>query len=491
VGELHAIFGQWLGQRTRWEAYHALQRAGIPASGHPTLDEVLASPQLAARDYWRTVRTPSGRELRVPGAPARVVATAGPVAHGARQDDAWKPGALRVVDLSMGWAGPLVSNVLAFFGADTIKVESHKRFDWWRGSRPPGDDPTVALHERSHVFNAVNRGKRGLTLDLTTPRGRELALELIDTADVVVENFSAGVIEKLGLTYETLSARNPRLVMLRQPAWGSTGPESNYFAFGNTIEGMSGLTALMGYEGGAPTMLSNAFGDPVSGLSGLVAVLAALHARERDGRGRCIEAAQLESFLPMVAQELIDYQRTGELAPRRGNARDGIAPCAAFRCAGEDRWLVIDVRSDDEWQRLATLIGEPWALDAALRTSAGRWQRRAELESQLGAWTAGQERDELDARLAAAGISVSPVRTEPDVLASAMAATFFEPQEREYVGLHLYPGLPMSTAAGRLPAGVPAPTLGEHNDEILAAMGVGAEGRDALREEGIIGERPA
>src|SRR5690606_16894940 len=145
---------------------------------------------------------------------------------------------------------------------------------------------------------------------LATERGCELLKSLVAGADVLVENFGAGVMERLGLGYDVLSADNPGLIMLRQPGFGSTGPAASYLAFGNTIEGMSGLTALMGYEDGPPMMMSNAVGDPVSGLSGSIAVLSALAARERDGRGRLLECAQLEGFLPLVSEELIAYQRT-------------------------------------------------------------------------------------------------------------------------------------------------------------------------------------
>src|SRR5690606_14301816 len=186
----------------------------------------LASPQLQARKSWREVTTPAGKRFRVPGTPFRW-RDGSPSGKTTLPDDGpWRPGALRVVDLSMGWAGPLAGHVLAALGADVIKVESHTHFDWWRGSRPPGDGAGLQLHERSHVFNAVNRGKRGITVNLATPAGNQLARDLIRGADVVIENFGAGIIEKLGLTYEALSADNPGLIMLRQPGFGSDGPEA-------------------------------------------------------------------------------------------------------------------------------------------------------------------------------------------------------------------------------------------------------------------------
>ncbi|MGH2633627.1 MAG: CoA transferase, partial [Tepidiformaceae bacterium] len=361
IVELDSYLQPWLAERTRFQAYHDLEAAHIPSSPLPDMAEVLDSPQLRARNSFRGVTTPRGRTYRVPGPPARVLAEAEPTPGQERPDGPWRPGRVRVADLSMGWAGPLVGFNLASFGADVIKVESHTHFDWWRGSRPPGDDPAQRLFEHSHVFNASNRGKRGITVNLATPRGRELALRFIGTADVLIENFGAGVLEKLGLTWDVLSAANPRLIMLRQPGFGSTGPEANYHAFGNTIEGMSGLTALMGYPGGPPMMMSNAFGDPVSGLLATVAVQAALAARERDGRGRLIECAQLEGFLPLVGEALIAYQGTGEVPPRRGNERPGHVPSGAFPCSGEDRWVAIDVESDAQWAALATVIDAPWA----------------------------------------------------------------------------------------------------------------------------------
>ena len=186
-----------------------------------------------------------------------------------------------MVELAMGWAGPMAAHLMAAMGADVIKVEGPERYDWWRGARAPGED-TDNLFERSHVFNSVNRGKRGVTIDFSTAEGRRELLALVEDADVLIENFQAGVLERHGLSWEVLSERNPALILIRQPAFGSTGPESDYRAFGNTIEGMSGLTSLVGYPDGLPTMMSNAMGDPVSGLNATIALQAALRANPED-----------------------------------------------------------------------------------------------------------------------------------------------------------------------------------------------------------------
>ena len=480
----------WLQNRTRWEAYHELQANRIPSSGHPDMEEVLDSPQLRHRKSWDSVQSPDGRTLRVPGALARVRAESAP---GTRRSTAgpWRRGALRVVDLSMGWAGPMVTLNLAAMGADVIKIESHTHFDWWRGSRPPGDE-ALGLHERSHVFNTANRGKRGITLDLASDRGREVAIELISTADVLIENYAAGVIEKLGLAYEVLSERNPPLIMLRQPGFGCDGPESGYVVFGNTIEGMSGLSSWTGYEDGPPTLRSTAGGDPGSGLGGTVAVLAAVAAQHRDGKGRLIECAQLEGFLPLVSEGLIEFQLTGEVPRRRGNVRPGHAPSGAYH-AGEDRWVVIDVLDDAQWERLAGEIGEAWALEPSVALLADRQARRGEINARLGAWVAAEGSDAVLEACLRAGVPASLVNNEAEVLGlePLLVSDFWQGMEREPVGFHLHPTIAYSAAGERPLPATPAPLLGQHTDEVLEAMGYSDTDRARLAAEGVTGRVPA
>lgn len=477
----------WLAERTRWEAYHELQAARIPSSGHPDMAELLASPQLEARSSFDTVTTPSGRSLKVPAAPVRVRAEAGPAAAPARVAP-WRDGALRVVDFSMGWAGPMVTFNLASMGADVIKVESHTHFDWWRGSRPPGDNDNLGLHERSHVFNTTNRGKRGIALDLTTDKGREIALDLIATADVMVENYAHGVIEKLGLTWEAVSQRNPALIMLRQPGFGSYGPESGYVVFGNTIEGMSGLSSLLGYEGGPPTMLSNACGDPVSGLGGTVAVLAALEGRARDGKGRLLECAQLEGFLPMVSEALIRYQESGEVPARRGNLRLGHEPSGCF-ALGDDRWLVIDVQTDEQWSALADATGNSALQARGFQTSEGRAAQRREILQAVQEWVTSAQESGVAAACETAGVPCSRVLNESEVLGlePLIASGFWHGMEREPVGFHLYPTVPYSREGVHPMTEVPAPYVGQHSDEVLEALGYTYDARSELINAGVTG----
>jgi crotonobetainyl-CoA:carnitine CoA-transferase CaiB-like acyl-CoA transferase len=200
-------------------------------------------------------------------------------------------GKLRVLDISMGWAGPLVGQMFAEMDAEVIKVEDTHHFDWWRGSlsmAPPEMQPI----ERAAVFNTANRGKRGVTLDLASVRGIEILKRLIEVSDILIENFSPGVMDRLGLAYEAVRAINPRLIMISMPSFGSDGPESNARGYGNTVEAMAGVTGLTGYHDGDGQRytLSNALGDPVGGLHGVFALMVALRERERSGRGQLIES---------------------------------------------------------------------------------------------------------------------------------------------------------------------------------------------------------
>jgi crotonobetainyl-CoA:carnitine CoA-transferase CaiB-like acyl-CoA transferase len=224
-------------------------------------------------------------------------------------------GKIRVLDLSMGWAGPLAAQLLAEMGAEVIKVEDTHYIDWWRGSLSMGP-PELQVHERAPTFNSANRGKLGVTLDLGNPRGIEIVKRLASISDVLIENYSPGVMARFGVDWDALTPLNERLVMLSMPSFGYGGPETNSRGYGNTVEAMAGVTTLNRYhDAEQPYTLSNALGDPVSGITGAFAVLAALHERQRTGRGQWIELAQVEAAIPLLAEPIIDLQLTAA-APR-------------------------------------------------------------------------------------------------------------------------------------------------------------------------------
>jgi crotonobetainyl-CoA:carnitine CoA-transferase CaiB-like acyl-CoA transferase len=400
---------------------------------------------------------------------------------------------LRALDLSMGWAGPLVTQLLAEMpGVEVIKIEDTRNYDWWRGSHamaPPEMQPI----ERAPTFNTVNRGKLGVTLDLSHPRGIKILKRLVKISDLLVENFSPGVMARLGLPYAALAEINPRLIMLSMPAFGADGPECNARGYGMTMEAMAGVTGLCTYRGeDRPYMLENALGDPVTGLNGTFAIMCAIHERKRTGRGQQIEIAQVEGVIPLIGPQLIEYQLTGEPPPRLGDRHLHHAPHGIFRCAGDDSWIAIAVEDDTQFRAFATLLGAPHlAADPRFAAESDRKAHEdvlaAELNLLLQSWNA----EELAEKLSRAGIPAGSVNSAPQVLADPQlsARGFFVPVDRAVVGTHLYP----SSAAHLTPldSARPAPLLGEHNAQVMRELlAMDAAELEQLERDGIIGTRP-
>lgn len=401
---------------------------------------------------------------------------------------------LRALDLSMGWAGPLVTEMLAEMGVEIIKVEDTRRFDWWRGSlsmAPPEMQPV----ERSSVFNTANRGKLGITLDLGDPRGAAILDKLVAVSDVLAENFSPGVMERLGLSYARLRARNPRLIMLSMPAFASDGPEAGHRGYGMTIEGMAGVTDLCRYhDSDRPYTLSNALGDPVSGLHGTLAVLAALRERRRTGVGQWVEVAEVETVVPFVAEALLDCQLSGSVRAPVGNRDRCKAPHGVYRCRGEDSWIALGIEREAQWPELLHALGlEHLRGDARFAEMAARKRNEDALDAEIGRAAAGASAEELARRLEAAGIAAAPVQSPPAVLADQqlLSRGFFVPIERKAAGTHLYPGPVARLSATPLRADSPAPLLGEHNDYVLGRLaGLGEAELRELERAGVIGWQP-
>jgi crotonobetainyl-CoA:carnitine CoA-transferase CaiB-like acyl-CoA transferase len=400
-------------------------------------------------------------------------------------------GKLRVLDISMGWAGPLVGQMFAEMGAEVIKVEDTRHFDWWRGSlsmAPPEMQPI----ERAAVFNTANRGKRGVTLDLASVRGIEILKRLIEVSDILIENFSPGVMDRLGLAYEAVRAINPRLIMISMPSFGSDGPESNARGYGNTVEAMAGVTGLTGYHDGDGQRytLSNALGDPVGGLHGVFALMVALRERERSGRGQLIELAQVESLIPFVADAMLDFQFTGKVPAVRGNRHREHAPHGIYRCAGDDNWIALACESDEQWRSLADALG---IVDQRFAIASDRKANEDALDAELSRAIANLSADDCVARLRDADVLVAPVNSAPAVMADPQiqGREYFVAIDRAVVGTHLYPG-----AVARLPdtplrADTPAPLLGEHNRQVFAdLLAMTDEEITELERSGVIGSSP-
>jgi crotonobetainyl-CoA:carnitine CoA-transferase CaiB-like acyl-CoA transferase len=400
-------------------------------------------------------------------------------------------GKLRVLDISMGWAGPLVGQMFAEMGADVIKVEDTHHFDWWRGSLSMAPSEMQPI-ERAAVFNTANRGKRGVTLDLASARGIEILKRLVEVSDILVENFSPGVMDRLGLGYDAVRAINPRLTMISMPSFGSDGPECNARGYGNTVEAMAGVTGLTGYHDGDGQRytLSNALGDPVGGLHGVFALMVALRERERTGRGQLIELAQVESLIPFVADAMLEYQFTGKVPEARGNRHREHAPHGIYRCAGDDNWIALACETDEQWRSLAIALGID---DRRFASASDRKANEDALEAELSRALAPLSADDCVARLRDAGVLVAPVNSAAAVMADPQIQSreYFVAIDRAVVGTHLYPGAVARIPDTPLRADVPAPLLGEHNRQVFAEILEMSDDDIAdLERSGVIGSTP-
>lgn len=428
---------------------------------------------LPHQEHWRHRRAFSGFS------PAGALAPAGPARSrfDGHRVPRWESTAaagplsgLRVLDFSMGWAGPWATRTLADLGADVVKVESRRHPDWWRGweADDGGDPPTI---EVAASFNAVSRNKRGVALDLTTPEGHKTAKALIARADVVVENFAAGVLDKLGLGQNLQRRLRPGLISISMAAFGASGPLSSLRAYGSTVEQASGLPFMNGCDGWPPSLQHVAFGDPVAGVYAVTAVLTALAARDRLG-GANIDLSQVACLFELSADGIIAQQISGAL-PRTGSRRRRRAPSCVSRTESDDDWVAVSVDSEDCWQGLCHVIGRgEWATATRLATVEGRIERADTIEQAIAAWTASLTADGAVARLQAAGVPAAPVKRPTSLGADAQlcATGFWERLERRYVGEHTLGASPFRFDGARPLARRPAPTLGEHTSEVLAEL---------------------
>ena len=398
---------------------------------------------------------------------------------------------IRVVDFSMGWAGPICTRTLADLGADVIKIEATQYPDWWRGVDRRPAYVLEQMYEKSVRYCIMNRNKRGITLDLTRPKGLALAKRLLADADLVVDNYSVEVLPKLGLGYDVLSKINPKLVMMSMSAFGAGSVHRDCRAYGSTLEQGSGLPSVVGDPDGPPVMSHTAFGDAVGGLNGAVAVLTALIHARLTGQGQFIDLAQIECMMPFAAPWIVAHSIDGKPPTKHGNRHPDFVPHGCFRCDGEDNWVVVAVSDDAMWPRLARLLGrEDWTTDAALKTAAGRRAVEAEIEAAITAWTSARDADAAMAALQAEGIASGVARLPIDLLDDPQlhARGFIQQVDRAFIGKHPQPSMPFREGDAPFAIRSVPPTLGEHNREILSGMlGLSDAELEELAREGIIG----
>ena len=406
---------------------------------------------------------------------------------------------LRVADMTAFWAGPIISHPLALLGADVIHVESAQRPD---GIRMAMTRPMTApgWWESSPYFNGTNTCKRDLTLDLAKPAGREAMLKLIAECDVLIENYSPRVMGQLGLDYETLRAIRPDLVMVRAPAFGTSGPWENRVAYAPIIDEASGLAWVTGTPEGRPQVVGAA-SDSVGGMHGTVALLLALEHRRRTGQGMLVETPQIGAALNVSAEQVIEFSAHGVVLNRMGNRSWTVAPQGVYRARDRvssfdgvppDDWVAISVETDAQWAALCEVIGSAeLAEDEALRSVEGRRAHHDRIDAALSAWCAPRSAAEAADLLAAAGVPATAVIPTHELaqVPPAVARGLYETVTHPVVGQLRIVGWPMRSSAGpRRWHRSPAPCLGQDNHDILQGLlGMTSAEVEQLRVDGVIG----
>lgn len=376
---------------------------------------------------------------------------------------------VRVLELGTLIAGPFCGRLLADQGADVIKIEAPDRPD-------PLRDWGQAEVDGHHFFWTVHaRNKRCITLDLRSDRGRELLLELVDTADVVLESFRPGTLEKWGIGPDVLRARNPRLVVARVSGYGQTGPHSRRPGYASVAEAVSGMRHLNGFPDGPPPRTALSIGDSLAGMFAMQGVLTALFARDRDGGlGQVVDVSLAESCLALLESTIPDYSATGLVRGPGGTRLEGLAPSNLYRCA-DNRWLIIAANQDTVFARLCAAMGRGELVDdPRFATHTARGRHQDEIDAVVGEWAAQHDADALTDILETAGVVVGPVNTvaevvqDPQFLARDMlVAHHDEALDADVLGPGVIPKLDRTPGSVRW-AGPPRP--GTHNTEVYTGL---------------------
>ncbi len=514
---IYELVGEWAMQRGKLEIMECAQAEGAPVTAVLTIEEAAALPHLAERGYFAEVDHPVLGTLRDLGAPFKLLATPGGPASAApllgqhndvvlsgrarssvpaqpRSFDHGSPATaplagVRVANFGWVWAGPMVGQTLAFSGAEVYKIESQARIDMSRTIPPFAGG--VRGYDRSLSNHAGWANNGSVTLNLKEPEGIELAKEFISHCDVVIENFSPGVMENFGLGYQDLVKVRPDLVMFSMPAAGLTGPMRGIRTYGMSLASLTGLDSITGYLDGPPIAMENAYSDPYNGILGAYAILVALAHRERTGAGQHIDYSQQEAMMQLMGPAFMDYVMNGNVAGTLGNRHPlaMAAPHGVFPCSGDDNWISIVVTDDEEWAGLAAAAdGTTWAGDERFAHHAGRLEHLGELHEQLAAWTAAFDHRELASRLQGNGVAAAPVLSVGDLLD--------DPQYRArgtYVEVHHPAGFDETiygayVKPSRAIADVrPGPMLGQDNEHVfLNLLGMGRDRYDRLVADQII-----
>jgi benzylsuccinate CoA-transferase BbsF subunit len=393
---------------------------------------------------------------------------------------------IRVLDFGWVAAGPSATKILADMGAEVIKVESRKRPDTTRFTpdnieRSPETDP---------AFHSLNRNKLGITVDMAKPEASGLLRTLAGKCDIVLENFFPGVMKKFGLDYESLCRINPAIIMVSMPGLGNWGPQAETPAYAPGLAALSGLESMVGYKGERALGLQQPYSDYNAGTNSAFAALAALIHRKRTGEGQYIEVAQIEALVACIGEAILDYQVTGKIPGLEGNRHGQMAPHNNYLCQGDDKWVSIAVRTEDEWRKIVKVMAdEPRLRDKRFAGLEGRLRHEEVLDGIISSWTIGRTAEEITRELQQAGVAAFPCMDIGDCFVDPhyQEREVFIPIEHPVSGDEFIANLSWKMSETNGEVYRPAPLLGQHNQYVFGdILGLSQEEIARLEEKEVI-----
>ena len=520
--DIAPMMEDWMRLQKKDDIHHKAARKGIPIGPMATTEDVMNSAQYEARKYFVEVDHPRAGKHRYAGWPYKMTATPpgidraapllgqhneevfGTILAGEKEsvsasqtDERPLPlEGVRVLDFSWVWAGPYACMMLAKLGAEVIKIEGHKRSDLVRRSVPwplPEPAPAKCPPNQGMSFNSVNMNKKSLTLDLQQPEGLELARRLVRMSDIVLDNMRPGAMTRLGLGYEDLCKIRPDIIVITSSSRGLDGPESQYLGFATIHGSIGGMAYLTGYPDDHPSHGAAGDVDIMNATTAAYAVVAALYHRQRTGQGQFIDYSQCEGVSSLIGEALLGYEMTGRIPERTGNAHPNYAPHSVYQCWGVDRWLALEIHSDEEFAVLARIIGQPeLADDPRFSTMEARKNNEEELNQIIGARTRQRDRDWMVEEFCQAGLRAAPSRESRDIYADQhlRARDFIVTVDHPELGELELMGAPWKMD-GQRPLAKAAPLMGEHNRYVLGELlGLSDDEITGLRDKEIIMQHP-
>lgn len=380
-------------------------------------------------------------------------------------------GDIRIAAFTWAIVGPLIVKYFADYGATVIRIESTSRPCTLR-TTPPFKGERVGF-DRSGYFAHTNSNQFSMSLNMSHPRAREVAKRLVSNVDIVVENFTPGVMEKWGLTYEELAKVKPDLIMLRSSSLGKTGPYAERSGFGMLLDGLAGFSNLIGWPEQEPQPIGIPYCDVIGPPFAASALIAALLYKRRTGKGQLIDISQLEAAIQFLAPSILDYTANGKVGSRTGNSSSSAVPHGVYPCKGKDCWCAIAVFGDDEWDSFCQVVGKPeWATDPKFATFLARKRNEAELDDLISQWTRAYKAEEVMSKLQRAGVAAGVVANAADLYSDPQLRhrKHFWLLKHKELGDFSYVGQPSILSETPYSIARPSPCLGEHTEQVCTEI---------------------